>query len=495
MMNAIQRPSFRRDHPCAPFVLSLLISALPCSPASAQDVVPDPKQAFTPHAALVIYADLQTASSSGIWKALEHQLAPLAEQFSAMPGLETPVPGTVQNLPGLATEDTAEMVVVITGGNALQNLAAAQFDQDFGFIVVGRLVRSVNTEEMIHQVLDAIEQQQPGLRAKIEPSRSRVGAAEFFDLPAELLGTASVPFTVSATIGQSAQGTVVGFGKAETLRAFLAGQTQGALPAGIAANLARRSQMWVYLPLPHAMLKDLSSSAGPGNPMVGGLAEGMDKVREFGLGLNFGSKKIDVELTLGCTDAPAARELTQNLQQFVGFLQVMAAQSPGGAPPFLTKIKAAAEGAAFRLSSELTQRDFDLALQNLNPGARRPTSPSSLPTVVMPEERRVPVTVEVLELLPGDMQSLRHTRMRIDNQSPLAVRDIRLTFHYFDRTGQRIGQWTRRHVDPVSDTLVTAGSSREFQSPVFNVPTSTRRVTAVLHEVTFADGSKWSTGR
>jgi hypothetical protein len=498
-MNPSPRPSSRVRNPRAPFVLSLFLSAWLCAPAYAQELVPGPKQAFTPKAALIVYADLQTASNSGIWSALQHKMAPLAEQFSSMPGLQNPMPGNMQNLPGLASEDTAEMVVLITGENALQNLAEARFDPDFGFIVIARLVRSVDTEQLINQVLDAVDQQQPGLRASIEPSRARVGAAEFFDLPAELLGPTSVPFPVSAAVGQSAEGTVIGFGKADSLRAFLTTQNQSALPAGIAGQLARRSQMWVYLPLPQTMLQDLSASAGTGNPMVGGLAEGMEKVREFGLGLSFGSKIINVELALGCTDAPAAQQLTQNLQQFLGLLQMMSAQNPGGAPPFLSKIKAATDNAAFRLTSELTERDFDLALQTVNPGAkpgaRRPTGPAPLPPVVMPETQPVPVTVEVLELLPGDLQALRHTRMRIDNQAPQAVRNIRLTLHYFDRKGQRIGQWTRRHLDPVSDTLVAAESSREFRSPAFHVPTSTHRVTAVLHEVTFADGSKWSTGR
>jgi hypothetical protein len=476
-------------------LLVLLLS----NPLSAQDHLPAPKDAFSADAALIVYADLETASRSGIWKTLEARLAPLAGQLGAVPGMPTPMPGQLQGLPGVESEDVAELAIVIAGKNALQNLESGQFDRDFAFRVVGRLTRSVETDVFVSQILDAIETEQPGSRAQLEATRSRVGAAEYFELPPELLGPAAVPFPVGAAVGQGRDGTVFGFGKDDSLRAFITGQVDGALPAGIASSLARRGQVWIYLPLHADMTRFFSDGAGMDNPMVDGFAQGLDKVQEFGMGFTFGSSAIDFELVLGCADNAAARELTQTVQQFIGLMGMVSAQNPGSTPPVLGKLRAASDGSLFRLTGALTSRDFDLALEGISPGAatgpRRSTGAAALPPIERREPPPIPVSIEVLELLPGDLQSLRHTRVRIDNHSSLAVRDIRLTFQYLDHTGRRVGQWTRRHVDPTLDTLVAAGISREIRCPVFHVPSTTRRVTATLHEVTFVDGTKWTAGR
>jgi hypothetical protein len=496
-MNTLPSPSHIPEVPRLAAVrrLSFLLSALLLNLAVAQDMVPTPRDSFSPDAALIFYADLQTASRSGIWKTFESKLSPLAGQLGALSGMPAPMPGHLQGLPGIESEDMAELAIVITGKNALQNLQSGQFDQDFAFTAVGRLTEPVDTELFIEQILSAIESEIPGSRAQLEQSRTQVGAASFFELPDELLSTASTPFPMCAAVGQSQAGTVFGFGKSDTLRAFLTGQTDARLPAGLAGNLARRGQIWIYLPLQQSMAQSLSGG-GMENPMIDGLAQGLEKVKEFGLGLSFGSSKIDVELTLGCTDNPAARELTQNMQQFIGLMQMVSAQNPGSTAPFLGKLKAASDGSTFRLTTEFTTRDLDLALQTISPTtpatSKRSTGGAALPAVEFTAPPPIPLTVEVLELLPGDMQSLRHARLLIENRSNQAVRDIRLTFHYRDRTGQRVGQWTRRHVDPVRDTLVGADTSREVRCPIFHVPTSTRSVTATLHEVTFADGSKWS---
>jgi hypothetical protein len=474
------------------FASSLLLSR-------AQETVPAPTRAFKPDAALILYADLQTASRSGIWKTIGTQLAPWAEQMAAMSGLPAPTPGRIETVRGLESEDMAELAVVVAGRNALQNLESGRFDPDFSLLAVGRFVRSLDTDEVIGQILEAIETEQPGSRARIEPTRTRVGPAEFFDLPADLFPDVPMPFPVAAAIGQGQDGTVFGFGKSDSLRAFLTGQAESGLPPGLAGSLSRRGQIWLYLPLNESIRQSFTEGAGTDNPMMAGLTQGLDNVTEFGLGASFGSAKVDIEVALGCRDNATARELAQNMQQFLGLMQMMSAQDPTSVPPFVGKLRAASDGSTFRLTTEITARDLDMAMQTLNPGAttqRRPAPGSrALPPVEVPEVKPDPVAVEFLELLPGDMQSLRQTRLRIRNDSEKPVRDIRVTFRYHDQRGQRIGQWTRRHMDPVSDILVGPQTSREVQVPTFHVPSTTRRVTLILHDVTFADGSRWVTGR
>jgi hypothetical protein len=476
-----------------------LLAALLTSSTHGQDSVPAPKEVFRPDAALILYADLQTASQSGIWKTMEARLAPWMEQMATLSGMPTTLPGQLQDLPGAESQDLAEVALVIAGKNALQNIQTGKFDPDFAFTFVGRMTELIDTEVFIQQILDALETEKPGSRVQLESSRARVGTAELFDLPSELLGPASVPFPVGAAVGQGEAGTMFSFGKTDNIRAFLTGQTDGTLPSGLASTLARRGQIWIYLPLHPSMMQQFSDRGGMTNPMMDGFAEGFHKVKEFGMGFSFASSKLDVELVLGCADNAAARELTQNMQQFIGLMQMVSAQNPGKTAPFLGKLKTASDGTTFRVTTELTARDLDLALEGVAPGSsttrRSSTSTAALPRVEPREPPSVPVALEVLELLPGDIQSLRHTRLRIDNRSDLAVRDVRLTFHYFNHANQRVGQWTRRHMDPVLDTLAAAKTSREFRCPIFHVPTATHRVTATLNEVTFADGSKWVPNR
>jgi hypothetical protein len=469
----------------------VLLLGVPCV---AQEFVPPPAQAFTPRTALAIYADLQGASQSSIWKALETKAPALLEGLKSLPGVQVQMQSQFQSLPAFQPSDIAELAIAIEGENALRNMETEQFDPDFGLVAAVRLAKSVDVNQVLQRALDEADKDKPGARARLEQSRTRVGAAEVFDLPREMLGDRPPPFPMSAALGSGKEGSIFMVGKSETLKNYLTGKTDGRLPAGIAAGLARRGQVWLYLPVRADMTKGLQGGAA-GNPMMANLAPGLEKVKEFGLGLNFGSGKVDFEVAVGCADAAGAQELTRGLQQFLGVLQMSAAQNPAAAPPFLSKLKAAADGTAFRLTTELTERDLDLALKTTGGGRAVASTPSKATPPPEAEPLPVagppPVDVELLELLPSDEQALRFTRLRVVNRSPKPVREIRLTFQYYDRGGRKIGQWTRRHQDPVADQLIAGEATREVRCPTFHVPSTTTKVSLVLHEVVFGDGQKW----
>src|SRR5207245_10687760 len=227
----------------------------------------------------------------------------------------------------------------------LSDLQSERFDPTSGFVVVARLTRMQDLESLIQQALEAIEKEKPGLRGQIEKSRRRVGAAEVFDISAEALGGQKLPFTLSVALGPGKEGMIVAFGRAENLQAFLSEKTEGKLRGQINEPLSPRGQIWRYLPVPPDATRSFGSGSGS-NPMLAGLAQSMDKVREVSLILSFGASQVDFALDFGCADGAAATQLAQGIQGLLGMIQAGAQQNPGSTPPFIGQIQAAAGGAA-----------------------------------------------------------------------------------------------------------------------------------------------------
>src|SRR5205085_1996361 len=87
---------------------------------------------------------------------------------------------------------------------------------------------------------------------------------EFFDLPSEALGEQKLPFSLSCAVGPGKDGTVVGLGRTEHLRAFLSGQTEGRLRAQANNTLSRRGQVWFFMAVPKDAGRNLAGGRGAG---------------------------------------------------------------------------------------------------------------------------------------------------------------------------------------------------------------------------------------
>jgi len=468
----------------------------PAVAGASENSLPAPSRAFTTRTAIAFYADVQSASKTAIWSTITNQAAPLLEQLQSLQRAQLSSLPTPQALPGFQGDDVAEIAIAFDGEKILSDLQSERFDPTSGFVVVLRLARKADLENLIQQALEAIEKEKPGLRGPIEKSRRRVGAAEVFDVSAEAFGAHKLPFTVSAALGPAKEGTIVAFGKSENLQAFLSGKTEGKLRGKINESLSRRGQIWLYLPVPQDAVKGFGGASGANaNPMLAGLAQSMDKVREVSLSLNFGASQIDFALEFGCVDGAAAGQLSQGLQGLLGMIQIGAQQNPASAPPFIGKIKAAAEGSAFRLTTAFTMRDFDLAFQNVNRGVAV-ARPQALPTPARkpeaaPAPSRAPVDVEFVQFSSEEQESLRPAKVRIQNRSSRPVKELKLTFTYLDEFGRKLGQWTRNHSSLTAANLVGGETTGIVDCFAFNVPAATKKLTVTLHEVTFADGEKW----
>jgi hypothetical protein len=468
----------------------------PAVTAAAEGTVPAPSRAFTPRTAIAFYADVKAASKSAIWSAITNKAAPLVEQFQSMHRSQLASLPQAQALSGLQETDIAEIAIVIEGEKFLSELQAERFDPTTGFIVVVRLARTVDPENLIKQGLEAIEKEKPGSRGSIEKSRRRIGAAEVFDVPAEALVEHKLPFTVSAALGPGKEGTIIALGRSENLQAFLSGKTEGQLRGQINDALSRRGQIWLYVPVPQDAAKSLGgANSANANPMFAGLAQSMDKVREVSLSLNFGASQVDFALEFGCADGGAATQLSQGIQGLLGMIQMSAQQNPASMPPFVGKIKAAADGSAFRLTTALTMRDFDVAFENANrgvPAAPPRASPPPPKSEPAPAPSLPPVDVEFVQFSSEEEESLRSAKVRVQNRSPRPVKELKLTFTYLDESGRKLGQWTRNHSSLTAANLIGGETSGVVDCLAFEVPLAVKKVSVTLHEVTFADGEKWS---
>ena len=402
-----------------------------------------------------------------------------------------------QALAGFQGADIAEIAIVIEGEKFLSALQSEQLDPNTGFAVVARLARTVDLEKLIQQGLEVIEKEKPGLRGSIEKSRRRVGAAEVFDVPAEALVEHKLPFAVSVALGAGKEGTIIALGRSESLQAFLTGKTEGKLRGQVNDSLSRRGQIWLYLPVPQDAAKGFGGSGANANPMLAGLAQSMDKVREVSLILNFGASQVDFVLEFGCADGAAATQLSQGVAGLLGMVQMSAQQNPASTPPFIGKIKAAADGAAFRLTTAFTMRDFDLAFQNANRGVagappRASPPPAKAEATPAPAPSLPPVDVEFVQFSSEEQESLRPAKLKVQNRSSRPVKELKLTFTYWDQSGRKLGQWTRDHASLTAENLVGGATTGIVDCLAFNVPAAAKKVTVTLHEVIFSDGEKWS---
>ena len=198
---------------------------LPAQAAEAH--LPVPSQAFTPRSVLAIYADLQGASKSAVWKAIGDKAGPLVEQLQALQQSRKSSLRTAEVIPGIHQTNVAEIALVLEGEKVLSALQSNQFDPNSGFLAVIRLTPAQEVEKLIHQLMEAIDVEKPGTRGQIEKSRRRVGIAEWFDLPADVLAGERLPFAMSCAIGPGQDGTIIGLGRSENLRAFLSGKKIG----------------------------------------------------------------------------------------------------------------------------------------------------------------------------------------------------------------------------------------------------------------------------
>lgn len=463
------------------------------SPAQAAEAhLPVPSQAFTPRSVLAIYADLQGASKSAVWKAIGDKAGPLVEQLQALQQSRKS-----SFIPGIHQTNVAEIALVLEGDKVLSDLQSNQFDPNSGFLAVIRLTPAQEVEKLIHQLMEAIDVEKPGTRGQIEKSRRRVGIAEWFDLPADVLAGERLPFAMSCAIGPGQDGTIIGLGRSENLRAFLSGKTEGKLRGQVNETLSRRSQVWFHLTVPREAAKNLGAGGPNANPMLAGLAQSMEKVRDASISLNFAANQIDVELDLGCEDAAAAAQLAQGMQGLLGMAQLGARQNPESMPPFIGKARVVSEAASFRLTTAISVRDIELALQKAGrglPGPRQPASAESpKPEPVAPAAPQPPlVEVEFVQFSSEDQESLRPAKMRVLNRSSQPVKELKLTFTYVDGSGRKLGQWTRTHPSLTAQNLVDGGATQVVACLAFNVPNLTKKVTVTLHEVTFANSEKWS---
>jgi hypothetical protein len=500
----------RRIGPGLGLFLIMALSIVPGRAVlGAEGRVPDPTRAFDSAVNSAFYLDLAGARASGVWpgmadrfKRLQGLLEGLGAGSQMLPGVDLSSLGGLDRLDSawlkeLEALDFAEVLMV--GEGDLSGTDLTQLGANDSFLLVARLVRPLEDQEaFIGRLLAGMDQVQTGLGNRVAATRGRVGAAELFAIPADLLAQQQMPFPISLGIGPGEHGSVLALGRTDRLERFLTGKTSGAVPAKVTALMPRRGQLWFYSAIP----ADASKAMAAGAPeLADGLGadifQALDRLREFGLDLSFGATAVDVQVLLGCTGSDVASQMAQQVGGMVGIMQMMGG---GQVPGFLSRLRATAAGTVFTLATSVTPRDLDQLIQSAGAGAgtgaataaTAAADPGQARVIVRPmPDRSPPVNVEFLHLKPNRGGHLREGRLRIQNRSDRAVQELRLTYDYLNARGSRVGTWTRQQRDPMSNTLVRAETTRELEVHLFNVPLSTESVTVSVREVVFSDGGKW----
>lgn len=475
---------------------------------AAEGTVPEPERAFHSAVNSALYLDLAGIRQSGVWPSMAEQFKKLGGVFEGLSSDSATLPGMDLKalevferidsawLKELGALDFSELVVVGEG-----DLAATEVNQmgaNDSFLLVARSVQPLEDQDaFIKGLFAGLDQVENGLGNRVAATRSRAGAAELFTLPADLFGQ-QVPFPVGLSIGPGQQGSVIAMGRKDRLERFLGGDTSGQIPAMMTALMPRRGQAWLYSAIPPEASKAMAAAGTPGlsDGPGAGILKAMDNLRDFGLNLTFGISAVEVQVLLGCTGSDVASQMAQQVGGMVGMLQMMGS---GQVPGFLSRLRADANGTVFALTTSVTPRDLDQMTQLAGAGGRAgvggPATTGRGRVVLRPLDEQPPVDVEFLRLLPNQGGHLRQGRVRIQNRSDRAVRELRLSYDYLNARGTRVGTWTRQQRDPASDILVRPQATRELDVPLFNVPAGADRATVVVEEVVFVDGDKWTTPR
>lgn len=483
---------------CRTFSGGLAAGLALLSVRAAESLLPEPSQAFTPKAALVIYVDSLGVDRSGIGKAIDERMKGLTSQFAAMPGMPAGLASDMGEFASLKDASLAELVVIVEGSKALARIGEKEIDPDANLLVVGRMAGTFDTEAFLAEAKAALDKEKAGLGDQVAATRSKVGVADVFRLPTEELGEPRIPFPMDLAVGPCKDGKVIAVGRSERLRDYLEGKTEGRLPGALEVLLPRRGQVWAYFPIPAELGKSLANV----NPMLSGAAEGLEKVRELGLSMTFGASAIDIEVAVGCAEAKVAEEMASGFQRLSGMLQMMASQSPGQSPPMLGKLKGSAQGARFAVTTAMTMRDVEMALKNLEqmPGFEGVSSAAAAPEPAGAAKIAVelgpgtaPLQVEFLGFLPNQTENLRQGKLRLVNRTAKPIREMRVRYTYVDAVGRVVGSTSRRQRDAVAEALVDASTERQIECPFFEVPLRAVGARVTLLDVIFMDGSLWTT--
>ncbi len=455
--------------------------------------LPGPAGAYSEKAALLVHVDVKGVAESPVGKLLGPVFEDLSSQMDGLPGMEgvqvsSSVP--VDFLKKLEGVELGELVIVLEGTAGGEGLTSED-----SLLVVGKMTQILADQEaLIGEVLGMLEEEQSGLSNRVAQTRSKLGVAELFEVPAEVVEAEGLPWPVGLAVGPGEGGSVLAFGRMDRVKTFAGGGSGAVLPAQVDRLLPSRGQIWVYGKVP----AEAAQAVGGGSPemgMMGDMSKVVEQVKDFGLSVKMLSGGMELDVALGCTTGEAASEMAQGVQGFVGLAKMMVQQQQPTMSGVLNRLKVSAAGDVFRLGTSVSMAELRQGVQAVRQQMGMPASVAvrqsagALPEVKPIEEVVIP-EVEFLGLLPEGQGHVRYGKLRVNNRTEKPVSTLRVTYIYMDERGSKLGEWTRVQQD-AAPVLVPAGVEKELRVPMFNVPLRTAKVQAVLRRVEYKDGSVW----
>jgi hypothetical protein len=457
--------------------------------------LPGPAGAYSDKAALILHVDVKGVGESSVGKLLGPVFESLPADMEAFPGMRAMQLGSamptdfLKKFEGMELGEFAFVLEVTPEGEGVGP------NGNGSFLMVGKLTEVLADHDgFIRELLGMWEEKEPGFSNQVAQTRSKLGAAELFELPADVVESEGFPWPVGFAVGPGEGGSVMAFGRMDRVKDFAGGGASEALMAQVDRLLPDRGHIWLY----GKVSPEAAQAIGSGSPqmaMMGDISKVAEQVKDYGISIKMLSGGMEFGVALGCATGEVASEMVQGVQGYLGFAKLMVQQQQPAMAGIVNRLKVNATGDVFRLGTSVSMAELRQGVEAMRKELGMPSNVSvrqggaGLPEVKPMEEEVVP-EVEFLALMPEGQGHVRYGKLRVNNRTEKPVSTLRVTYIYLDERGGKLGEWTRVQQD-ATPVLVPAGVVKELQVPMFNVPLRTAKVQAVLRRVEYKDGTVW----
>ena len=193
----------------------------------------------------------------------------------------------------------------------------------------------------------------------------------------------NIPFPMSFGLRSLGKESFFALGKTSEVKRFFSGGKGKKVEGPAFGSEARKalpegSQIWISVPLPEALLAQAQEELSE-NPLMAGLAQVMDKMREFGMSMHAKDESMSINFSFACEDAQSAVQLWTLSNGLLAMAKLATASEEVEMPPLVQKLTSVAKGKSVLISTEVTLEDLSFVADNAGIGGGGDARPIPAP--------------------------------------------------------------------------------------------------------------------